>query len=649
MTSNLLFKCYVILAFYGSCSHDILLELALNTFLSTVSSFDKKTRLNVKRISGIRASKILSEMLWLNPHGPSSLLLPRDMIPLCQIPHIDVGLDVTSATSFTSFGVKRINQIESAPVHPFRSDHIALGEAYRYDALASNRIKYIRLDDLRRHTLIVGKTGSGKSTTKNRIVIDAWRNGIPTLLIEPVKTEARMLMGAIPELKVFTVGDETVTPFRLNPFHVEEGVKVQLHINLLYSCFLAAWPLYGILANHLRRVLVNTYINNGWDPVSNIRGHIITLDKFREQAEQYCDEVLMYGSELSNDFRGALLARAEDLCDPSRAVIFNNTENLPISELLSTPTILELAHLGDQELIAFVLNLILTRVYEHLYTQGPSDRLRYLISIDEAHRVLEELPKTLDVSEAALSKRLVIDQQVNLIAESRSFGLGFIISDQSPTRLARDAIRNCHTLIIHRLDSPDDQELMGSYSGCNPRQKEHLANLRIGEAVVRDLTSPVPFNVQVFHDPDHFDKMNDHWTDEKIKLKMKRFYDLYPEYSRQPEIPEFDYGSKKGSPTTESQYPVNLLDDIVQTKSFRELYHDIIEILRKNQESSILEEFLVEYIISLSHQPDSSLDLVSHLIDLVHSVYGPPPREPNMHLIQCLLSETKDNHECGIL
>jgi DNA helicase HerA-like ATPase len=303
---------------------------------------------------------------------------------------------------------------------------------------------YLNLEDLRKHTAILGMTGSGKTTTKNRIVIDAWKNGISSLLIEPAKTDARTLMGAIPELRVFTVGLEQVTPLRLNPFFVEEGIRVQLHMDLLHSCFMSAWPMYGILANHLRRVLLLTYTSNGWDILKDSRGELVTPEDFLRQAEVYSRR-LRYGDQLKQDFRGAILTRAEELCDPSRAAILNARHNLSTRDLLSVPTVVELCHIGDADFRAFLLSLLLIRVYEHFSRLGPAKNLRNLLVIDEAHSVLEELPKVVDTEMAAASRRKAVDQLIDLIAEARSPGLGTVIADQNPTRLARDALKTCCT------------------------------------------------------------------------------------------------------------------------------------------------------------------------------------------------------------
>ncbi len=48
-----------------------------------------------------------------------------------------------------------------------------------------------------------------------------------SLVIEPAKTEYRDLMG-VDDILVFTLGDENLAPFRLNPFEFFDAVKIYL-------------------------------------------------------------------------------------------------------------------------------------------------------------------------------------------------------------------------------------------------------------------------------------------------------------------------------------------------------------------------------------------------------------------------------------
>ncbi|TFG99037.1 MAG: ATP-binding protein, partial [Candidatus Thorarchaeota archaeon] len=563
-TSSTLLDCHVILAFWNGNQSRLELENALGVLFGTISQEDREQTMRRKIFTEHKAQYLLNTALALKPTSKSTQLLPQEFAPLVEIPRTEFSIPQGYTSSFsTATSTSLPSQSD------FKLGYILLGNLFNNRNLDTRRIKQISLEDLRKHVAIIGTTGSGKSSTKNRIVIDAWKNGISSLLIEPVKVDARILMGAIPELRVFTLGLEQVAPFRLNPLYVEEGVHVGTHINLLVSCFMAAWPVYGILANHLRRVIVQTYVNNGWDIVHNVRGAEITLESLWYEAEKYI-KTMKYGSEMRSDFRGAILARIEDLCDPARAAIFNTIAHLSIEELLSVPTIIELKHLADPDFRAFVLSLLLIRIYEHFDKLGSSDKLRNLLFIDEAHSVLEEIPKAADNNEIASARRKTTDQLVDIIAESRDLGLGVIILDQNATRLSHDALKTCHTKIIHTNTSEPDRNLLASETGCNLEQKMQIDVLRVGEVIMRGPEETVPVNIQVFYDPDNYPEMKRKWTNDDVIARMRDFYEKYSEFTKTPKPPvllEADEVRDQESLSIAVQ-----VEDIIQDDGFQELY-----------------------------------------------------------------------------
>lgn len=82
----------------------------------------------------------------------------------------------------------------------------------------------ISVDDLSKHALVTGMTGSGKTTTTINLLHQLHLRNKPFLVIEPAKAEYRDLLGPqdsdktptnlVPDLRVYTLGDETVTPNR---------------------------------------------------------------------------------------------------------------------------------------------------------------------------------------------------------------------------------------------------------------------------------------------------------------------------------------------------------------------------------------------------------------------------------------------------
>jgi hypothetical protein len=71
-----------------------------------------------------------------------------------------------------------------------------------------------------------------------------------------------------------------------------------------------------------------------------------------------------------------------------------------------------------------------------------------------------------------------------MLSEVRAYGEGLIISDQSPDKLAPDAVRNTNLQIAHQLRHRVDREAIAAAMIMTEAQQEFLGKLRVGEAAV---------------------------------------------------------------------------------------------------------------------------------------------------------------------
>ena len=90
---------------------------------------------------------------------------------------------------------------------------IELGSLIQNGNLLKNSPVYLDKADLDKHIFIGGVTGSGKTTTCQTILTEA---DIPFLVIEPAKTEYRVMINEHKDLLIFTLGDNQTTPLRMN-------------------------------------------------------------------------------------------------------------------------------------------------------------------------------------------------------------------------------------------------------------------------------------------------------------------------------------------------------------------------------------------------------------------------------------------------
>lgn len=405
------------------------------------------------------------------------------------------------------------------------------------------------IDTLASHAFVSGITGSGKTTTVKHILKQLFNNKpmIPFLVIEPSKSEYRDLLTILrtdkskAEVKVYTLGDETVSPLRINPFQFEvfDGgrfLNVQTHIDYLRTVFSAAFVLYPPMPYVLEICLHEIYTDRGWDLATNTNVKLPqqyladignwpvfpTLEDLHRKVDQVTSR-LGYDYDTERDVKAALQTRLESLMVGSKGMMLNTPIDEGMKDLLNTPCVVELERIGDDEQKAFIMGILLTRLFEYRKLQKTFSRERpvfqHLTVVEEAHRLLRA-SSTKQNSDQASPGAQAIETFANLLAEVRAYGEGILMVEQIPSKLIPDAIKNSNLKIMHRLVPEDDREVLSAMSNMTTDQSRFLVTIPRGEAVVFNQGDDHPLLVKI--NPEKQDLSNIGPTDEMIRIGLNQ-------------------------------------------------------------------------------------------------------------------------------
>lgn len=353
----------------------------------------------------------------------------------------------------------------------------------------------IALEDLSRHALIIGITGGGKTNTMKNLLSEIWRkNGVPFLVIESAKREYIELIQVsgssedqhtFHDMSVFTLGNESKdgVRYRLNPFEVIPGITIQTHIDYLLSTFNAAFEMYAPMPYILERAVYEVYEDKGWDLFTGVNkrglGQYPTLSQLYYKIDVVTNR-LGYDEEVQSNVKAALKTRINSLRIGGKGALLDTAKSIPMKQLLSSPCVFELEDIGDDDIKAFIIGILLVQLYEYRKSCGASDSLKGVLVFEEAHRLL----KNVAPGEGNNTRAKSVEFFCNMLAEIRSFGQGIIIADQIPTKLASDTIKNTNLKIVHRTVMEDDRQCIGAAMHMTEEQMDYLSSLKRGCAAV---------------------------------------------------------------------------------------------------------------------------------------------------------------------
>jgi hypothetical protein len=434
--------------------------------------------------------------LYRRPFELQSLLTSTQLASCLHLPELETP----------GFTIEKVARFDTSP--PARTgDGLPLGRILQRLQETANSYK-ITLWSLTRHVLVAGVTGSGKTNTILSLLSAAATADVPFLVIEPAKTEYRSLL-AHPTLgtrmRIFTAGKATVSPLLLNPFEVPAGITVSEHLDLVGAAFAVAFGMWTPLPQILERCLHEIYTDRGWDLRTNTNRRLRpgddpviaypTLTDLVTKASAVIP-TLGYEDRVTGDLRAALITRINGLRTGGKGAMLDVARSLPDEELFAQPTVIELEALGADDDKAFIAALLLIRLAEYRRANGQQADLAHLLVIEEAHRLLSDVPPSRS-EEAADPRAQAVETFSNLLSEIRAYGQGVVIADQVPSRLAPSVVKNTDLKVVHRIVAADDRATMAGATVMDEGQARMLATLTAGDAAVFSTGDDAPMLIRV--------------------------------------------------------------------------------------------------------------------------------------------------------
>lgn len=403
----------------------------------------------------------------------------KELSLIAGLPRKEVnGLKVTKQVEF---GLNTTDEKMKEPLE--------LGNLVQSGKILENSEVNIDKKDLNKHIFVAGVTGTGKTTTCQRILLES---GMPFLVVEPAKTEYRImkLSEKTEDIVIFTLGQDNIAPFRLNPFEFFPHESLTSRVDMIKAAIEASFDMEAAIPQLIESTIYECYKDYGWNVNTNkntkfenpFADDVYAFPTFSDILKKVdaVAEKQGFDERLKKDYIGSIKARLQSLTLGSKGLMLNTPRSIDFVGLLDKKVVLEIEEVKNTGEKSFVMGLIMTNLREALRAKYKENKhFKHITLIEEAHRLLSKFEPG-----DSVNKKQGVEIFADMLAEVRKYGESLIIADQIPNKLTPEVLKNTNTKIIHKLFAEDDKESVGNTMILEKEQKEFLSSLPTGRAVV---------------------------------------------------------------------------------------------------------------------------------------------------------------------
>lgn len=321
-----------------------------------------------------------------------------------------------------------------------------------------NKLFGIKQADRLMHTYIIGKTGTGKSTCLETMIMQDIQSGRGCCLLDPHGDLVEKIVKAIPEsrkkdLIYFNITDPKLN-LRYNPFKRVSIEKRSLVASGILDVFSKLWDsAWGVKLEHILRHAILTLLDQPEATIADIVEILLNKD-FRREALRYVKSESVkkfwereFPEYMKYDLLPVMNKIGGMLVHPAiRRVLIENTEEVSLRKAMDEKKIvlvnLSKGHVGAD--VSHILGaLFITSIASASFSRVDTpeeNRIPFMVYMDEFHNFT-----TLSL--------------VNMFSELRKFKVGMTLAHQYMNQLDDDiksaVLGNAGTVISFRIGTED--------------------------------------------------------------------------------------------------------------------------------------------------------------------------------------------------
>ena len=488
-------------------------KVPLRSFLLEASAKDAIYNLQLPHLQGQKVDSTTSALLSQTPRCLGNLISSKELSLIAGLPKNDI------------IGLELKDEVEFGLNFEQFSNALELGSLVQSGDLTNKRVSLDK-GALDKHIFITGVTGSGKTTTCQNILANSQ---LPFLVIEPAKTEYRILLDTYPDMLIFTLGKDTIAPFRLNPFEFFKHESITSRVDMIKASIEAAFDMEAAIPQIIESAIYECYKAKGWNIATNKNERhpdpfapgVDSFPRLQDLFSQVEEVVKNQGFDerLKNDYIGSIKARLNGLMVGSKGFMLNTKRSVDFTKLLDKRVVFELEEIRNGGEKSLVMGFILTHLLEAIkanFMEQDKHELRHIVLVEEAHRLLSKYEPG-----DSQNKKQGVEVFTDMLAEIRKYGECLMIADQIPNKLTPEVLKNTNTKIVHRIFAADDKQAIANTMALEDEQKAFLSKLKAGRAIVFSGGFNKAIAVQI---DQRFDTTQSIISDDAIRERILQFY-----------------------------------------------------------------------------------------------------------------------------